>query len=281
MQIDIICPLYQAEKYLVKLDKSIRKQENVNIHEIRYIVTKSEDHTEELLKKMQANYCVIGKEEFSHSLTREKEAFHSTADILVFITQDIKIEKKDWLYHLTKDIASGKVAAAYSRQLCDNDSIEKYTREKNYPNQSKVISKEDIEQLGLETFFFSDASSAICREIFVKLKGYDGKDLPISEDMYLAYKLIMNGYQIKYCADSEVIHSHQFTLKQLYNRYKLTGKFFKQNAYLDKYGTNQSGGKMAMYIFKRILQDKNVKAMIRFLPDMAARWVGMKIGKMK
>ncbi len=49
------------------------------------------------------------------------------------------------------------------------------------------------------------------------------------------HKLIMDGYKIKYCADSKVIHSHNFTLKQLYKRYYDTGKFLKENSYLDKY----------------------------------------------
>ena len=97
--------------------------------------------------------------------------------------------------------------------------------------------------------------------------------------MYIAYKIIMNGYRIKYCADSVVYHSHKFTLKQLYKRYYDTGRFFKQENYLDKYGTNKSGGGLAKYILKRAIQDKNIKVLLRFIPDMAARFLGMKMGK--
>lgn len=132
----------------------------------------------------------------------------------------------------------------------------------------------------LKAFFFSDASSAIKRDVFLKLKGYDGKDLPISEDMYIAYKMIMNDYVIKYCADSKVIHSHNFTLKQLYDRYYLTGKFFKENDYLNQYKVNNSGFAMAKYVLKRALQEKNGKVLIQFLPNMSARFLGMKMGKM-
>ena len=231
MTVDIICPLYNAEKYINNLHNSLLKQKNVEIKNIRYILTKSKDNTEKILKELtNCIYSVIQPEEFSHSLTREQEAFKSNADILVFITQDVIIERTDWLYNLTKDIENGKVDACYSRQLCNNNSIEKYTRKSNYPSESKIVSKDDIEKLGLKTFFFSDAASAIKRETFIKLKGYDGKKLVISEDMYIAYKLIMNGYKIKYCADSEVVHSHNFTLKQQYKRYYDTGRFFKENS---------------------------------------------------
>ena len=281
MTIDIICPLYNAEKYLENLHKSLLKQENVNLKNIMYILTKSKDNTEKILEKLDnCIYSVIEAKEFSHSLTREKEAFKSDADIIVFITQDVIIERTDWLYNLTKDIENGKVDACYSRQLCNNNSIEKYTRESNYPSESKIVSKNDIEKLGLKTFFFSDASSAIKIETFVKLNGYDGKKLLISEDMYIAYKLIMNGYKIKYCADSEVVHSHNFTLKQQYKRYYDTGKFFKENDYLNKYKVNQSGGSLAKYILKRAWQDKNWKVLVQFVPNMAARFIGMKMGKL-
>ena len=176
MTIDIICPLYNAEKYIKNLHKSILKQENVKLNNIRYVLTEGKDNTEEILKKLDnCTYIVIEPKEFSHSLTREQEAYKSDADIIVFITQDVIIERTDWLYNLTKDIENGQVDACYSRQLCNNNSIEKYTRESNYPSKSKIVSKEDIKELGLKTFFFSDASSAIKRETFVKLNGYDGE----------------------------------------------------------------------------------------------------------
>ncbi len=229
MTVDIICPLFNAECFIENLHKSILKQQKVKINKIHYILTESQDETENVLKKNKLNYKKIEKKNFSHSLVREKAAFESQADIVVFITQDIEIKNDEWLYELIKDI-NNDIVACFSRQIAKTDNIEKYTREKNYPATSYVVSKEDISTYGLKAFFFSDASSAIKRDVFVNLNGYDQKDLPISEDMYIAYKVIMAGYKIKYCAESVVYHSHNFSLKELYNRYKLTGKFFKENA---------------------------------------------------
>lgn len=279
MTVDIICPLYQAENYIVSLHQSLLKQKNVKINKIQYILTKSADRSEEILKKNNLNYEVIEKKVFSHSLVREKAALKSEADIICFISQDIVIESDNWLEKLVKPIIEGKVEATYSRQLTKFNNIEKYTRECNYPDKSMIKSKKDINKLGLKTFFFSDASSAIKTDIFKKLNGYDGKNLPINEDMYLAYKLIMNDYKIKYCADSIVYHSHKFSLKELYDRYKLTGIFLKENTYLDKYGTTSSGSGMAKYILKRILQEKRFSLLFGYPFDMAARLFGMKVGK--
>ena len=75
------------------------------------------------------------------------------------------------------------------------------------------------------TFFFSDASSAILKDVFIKLNGYDNKDLPTNEDMYFAYKLIMNGYRIEYASKSKIIHSHDLSFNETVKRYSDIGKF--------------------------------------------------------
>lgn len=278
--IDIICPLYKGSEYILPLYQSIKEQKGVNINEILFILTNTNDQSEEILKNNHINYEKIEKKDFSHSRTRERAGLKSKADILVFITQDIIIPSNLWLHNLTKDIISGRCDASYSRQIArDSSTIEKYTREKNYPENSYLVSKKDISGRGLNTFFFSDAASAVRKETFVKLNGYDNKDFPTNEDMYLAHKLIINGYKIKYAADSIIIHSHNFSLKELYHRYYAIGLFFKENSYLDGYGTNKSGSGMAKYILKRSLKEMNIPVLIRFFPDMIVRFIGMKMGR--
>ena len=211
MSIDIICPLYNAEEYILELHHSILRQKNVNINKIEYILTRSSDDTELILKENNISYKLIEAADFSHSRTREEAAMNSKADIIVFITQDIKINRSDWLQELVKPIEEGYVEATFSRQIAKDNHIEKYTREKNYPKTSYVVSKTDIPKMGLRAFFYSDASSAVRRDIFVLLNGYDGKDLPTNEDMYFANKLITSGYKIRYCSESEVLHSHHLS----------------------------------------------------------------------
>lgn len=278
MKVEIICPLYNAENYIENLHDNILKQKNVDFS-VRYLLTESTDQTESILKSKKLNYNKIEKKDFSHSLTRELAARNSKADIIVFISQDVEPSDENWLYYLVKDIIDGSVSATYSRQITKFNNLEKYTREKNYPKESKIVSKDDINDLGLKAFFFSDAASAIKKEVFEQLNYYDNKRLPINEDMYIAHKLITNGYKIKYCSDSIIYHSHNFKLKELYNRYKLTGQFFKENSYLDDYGTTDSGIKLATYVFKRIMQEGRIVLLFRYPFDMGARFIGMKAGK--
>ena len=35
---------------------------------------------------------------------------------------------------------------------------------------------------------------------------------------------------------------------------------------------------MALYVLKRAIQDKNIPVLIQFIPNMAARFLGMKMG---
>lgn len=279
MTVDIICPIYKGEHFLTRLIDSLKKQKDVEIKNIRFVLTDTGDGSENILKENNLAYTKISPKAFSHSLSRENEAKKSDADIIVFITQDVDIQSDVWLKNLIAPIENGECVASFSRQITKFNNIEKYTREKNYPAESYFNSIDDVKNKGLKTFFFSDASSAILNKTFKELGYYDGKVLPTNEDMYIAYKVINAGYKIKYCADSVVYHSHNFTLKEVYKRYYLTGLFMEENNYLDKYGTTKTGGGLAKYVLKRALKDFNIKVLFRFLPDMYSRWLGMKKGK--
>lgn len=280
MKVDVICPLYKGKEYIEQLYENIIKQKNVDINEIHFILSDTFDESENILKNLDVKYSKINVKDFSHSRTREEAINNSKSDIIVLITQDIEITNENWLKNLITPIENGKVSATYSRQISKFNNIEKYTREFNYPEKSFIKSRNDIDKMGLKTFFSSDASSAILRKDFVELNGYDGKDLPTNEDMYFSYKLIMNNKKIMYVADSVIYHSHNFSLKQIYDRYKLTGIFFKENSYLNEYKANKAGASLATYILKRIIKDKKIKLLFRYPFDMGARFIGMKVGKL-
>ena len=92
MDISIICPIYNGEKYIESLNNSLINQKNIKEFEIKYLLTESKDKSEDKLKQINAKYELIKSEEFSHSFTREKAAFEAEGDIIVFITQDILIK---------------------------------------------------------------------------------------------------------------------------------------------------------------------------------------------
>ena len=115
--------------------------------------------------------------------------------------------------------------------------------------------------------------------IYKKVDGYDGLDLLTNEDMYLAYKLINNGYKIMYNAEACVIHSHDYKFKTLFKRYFDQGVFLKDNSYLLDYKANDSAIELLKFVVKESIKENNYKAFFNIIPNFGARFLGNKFGQ--
>lgn len=284
IDIDIVCPIYKGFHYLKPLVDSFYSQENINIINIIFAITNSNDdemnQIREFVTENHIKYFEVSQTEFSHSLIREKAIReYCTSNIVVMISQDIKLTNDSVFYNLVKDIASGETVYNYARQICTNKSIERYIRAKNYPEKSYIVTQNDIEKMQLMAFFSSDACSAYDRNTFISLNGYGGYDVMMGEDMLYSKIILEAGLKKKYCADAIIDHSHKYTLKQLYKRYYDTGIFHKIVKVFDKYKSVDSGVKLAIYVLLQALKHFDIRTMIRWLPDMTSRYLGMKKGK--
>lgn len=282
--VDVVCPIYKGYNYLEPLYNSIRNQNNVNICRIIMPITDSGDSEmdkiREFVRKNNIIYFEISEGSFSHSLTRQKAIEdYCASNIVIMISQDIIPTNNDVFYNLTKDIYEGNSVYNYARQICTNKSIEKYIREKNYPKESFFVTKDDIVSKQLMAFFASDACSAYNRTVFVELGGYGGFNVMMNEDQLYSKIILEAGYKKKYCADSIVEHSHKYTLKQLYKRYYDTGKFYKNVKLFDEYKSTNTGVSLAFYVLKQALKHFDIPVLFRWLPDMMARYLGMKKGR--
>lgn len=285
-EIDFFCPLYNSSKYLDRIFDGLKKQQNIILKNIVFSVTESSDDTIEHLKRLmkennnlRIKYFEVKKEEFSHSLTREKAIIdYCESDRVVLLSDDVIINNENVFFELTKDL-SNSIVHTFARQITTSRGIEKYTREKNYPQKSYVVSESDIEKMQIKAFFSSDACAGYYRPIFIKIGGYDHKNIKVSEDMYYVRKSLMLGYSIKYCADAIVIHSHDFSFRQLYERYFDIGTFFKQNPEFKSYRTTDSGIKLAFFILFQSIKHFDFKTIFRWGPDMIIRYIGKKRGE--
>ena len=111
------------------------------------------------------------------------------------------------------------MAAAYARQPPDKDCdiIERYTRSFNYPKESSVKTKADLDRLGIKTFFCSDVCAAYRRDLFEELGGFESPVI-FNEDMFFATNAIEHGYGVAYAAEAKVVHSHNYTMRQQFHR---------------------------------------------------------------
>lgn len=278
---DVVCPLYCADKYIDGLIAGIKSQVGIRLVNVVFPLTEEGDTrlVKEKIESAGFKYFSVEPENFSHSLTRERAVFdYCQSDIVIMLSQDVNVCNADAFCELASAI-SERVIYAYGRQVCRKKTIEYYVREKNYGESSQIVSSEDVESLQLKAFFASDAFSAYYRPAFLDLNGYDGAHMMMSEDMYYAKKALDAGYCKGYVASAVVEHSHKLTLKQLYARYFETGKWFAEHPEFDGYKTTDTGLKLALYVLGRAICTFNIPVIFRWLPDMTARYLGMKKGK--
>lgn len=201
----------------------------------------------------------IDKKDFNHANTRNI-VLNYEADYYLFMTQDALPCDETLLESLLKAFVDDDVVVSYARQIPYNDAniCEYYSRSTNYPAQSKVKSKQDIKSMGIKAYFSSDSCAMYRGDYFRSVGGFT-KDLNASEDMEFAARAIWDNKKIAYCAEARVFHSHNYTLKSLFKRYLLIGKFMKQNAWIEQSvasikPTNSLGKEFALgelrYIFK-------------------------------
>lgn len=224
MVVDVIIPVYKPDSSFFKL---IEKLETQTVPVRRIIVMNTEEKyfeqliygTKFLEQHRQVVVSHLSKKEFDHGRTRAKGVGKSDAEIFVMMTQDAMPEDSRLIENLTAAFLAEDVAAAYARQLPAEDAgpVERYMRNFNYPEDSRVKSLEDLSELGIKTYFCSNVCCAYRRDIYDKLGGFVRHAI-FNEDMLYAAKAIQAGYRIAYVAQARVVHSHNYTCGQYFHR---------------------------------------------------------------
>ncbi|MFQ9510731.1 MAG: glycosyltransferase family 2 protein [Lachnospiraceae bacterium] len=219
LTVDVIIPTYKpGEKYKRLLERL--QTQSYPADKIIIINTEKKYYEEnKFLHLSQMELIHIKAEEFDHGGTRNAAVLKSDSDLILFLTDDAVPENDKLIENIVKAFENKNVAAAYGRQLpaFDCSIIERYTRSFNYPDQSFIKSKADMEQMGIKTFFCSNVCAAYRREVYDALGGFPTKTI-FNEDMIFTAKLIRAGYSVAYVADARVIHSHNLTGIQQFHR---------------------------------------------------------------
>lgn len=220
MTVDVLIPSYRPGERLEKLIQKILGQ-SYPVGKIIVMNTERAYFPEGLegkYEKVEVHH--LAKAEFDHGGTRDRGILLSKADVVVCMTQDA-MPKNQWLIErLLEPFADERVWAAYARQLPAEgcSEIERYTRSFNYPTESCRKGQKDLQRLGIKTFFCSNVCAAWRREPYLSLGGFVKRTI-FNEDMIYAGKVIQNGGLIAYCAQAEVIHSHNYSAMQQFHRY--------------------------------------------------------------
>lgn len=230
MSVIAFIPTLNAEKTFQQLLESIECQ-SLPITAV-IIDSGSDDQTLFIAQQFRYRVKSIARSEFNHANTRNISLTYE-ADYYLFMTQDAIPYDEHLIATLMKAFDDPDVVIAYARQLpkSDADPIEKFARETNYPPHSYIKSQEELPILGIKTFFCSD-SCAMYRGSYFRSMGGFTPNLNTNEDMEFAARSIMDGKKIAYCAEAKVIHSHRFSMIDIWKRYREIGIFFANHQWI-------------------------------------------------
>jgi len=170
-------------------------------------------------KQLVIRLMHIQKEAFDHGGTRHMAASMLHGDRILFLTQDALPTNRFLIERLLVPFENPQVCAAYARQLPRQDckELERYSRSFNYPPQSRIKTDEDLQTMGIKAFFCSNVCAMYRRSAYEELGGFERHTI-FNEDMIFAGRLIQSQKAIAYCADAEVIHSHNYSGIQQFHR---------------------------------------------------------------
>ena len=219
MKADVIIPVYKPDQRLHALLERLRKQ---TVQPGKILLMNTEERYFdpgicEGIAGVEVHH--VPKAQFDHGGTRHQAVQYSDADILVFMTQDAMPKDRHLLEELIRPLTEGKASVSYARQLPAPDcrELERYTRAFNYPPQSCIKSAEDLEWLGIKTFFCSNVCAAYLRRDYDAMGGFIRKTI-FNEDMIMAGRMIQSGKRIAYTAQARVVHSHNYTGSMQFHR---------------------------------------------------------------
>ncbi len=221
--VDVIIPTYKPGEKFIKIMECLARQ---TCPPNRIIVMNTEQKYFDRLTygtsfSHYKNVFVrhLAKREFDHGRTRNSGVARSEAEVFIMMTQDAVPADEFLIEELLRGLEPENVAVAYGRQLADETccEAEKFTRNFNYPEQKAVKTKEDLEKLGIKTFFCSNVCAAYKRDIFDSLGGFV-KHTIFNEDMIYAAGAVFAGYGIAYQPDARVYHSHNYSNAEQFRR---------------------------------------------------------------
>ena len=278
----LLCiPTYNAGNLWNKWIKAYESQ-SVTADQVIVIDSSSSDDTVKLAKDAMFSVFSIPQSEFNHGGTRNQAVrfAENFADILVFMTQDAILASPDSLEKLLVPFSDPEVAAVCGRQLPHHNAtpLAAHTRYFNYPSESRVRTMADISALGIKTAFMSNSFAAYRLSVFDKLGGFPDNTI-LAEDMYLTAKMILSGYKVAYCAEATVFHSHNYTLKQEFQRYFDTGVFQQEQKWIQqKFGRAASEGKRFVLSELKFLSIKSPLLIPKAILSTLAKLIGFKLG---
>lgn len=207
----IIIRCYNEREHIGKLLHGIDEQSMAD-YEVLLVDSGSTDGTLEIAKQYSVDDIIhIDPQKFSFGRALNYGCEAATGDFCVFASAHVYPKRRDWLERLLEKFEDPDIALVYGKQRGNEETKfpEKRVFKRWFPD-------EDIDYQ--ESPFCNNANAAIRRELWEEFP-YD-EDLTGLEDLDWAKRVQNEGHEISYASDAEIIHVHDETSKEIFNRYR-------------------------------------------------------------
>jgi rhamnosyltransferase len=277
----VIIPTLNAGAYLDEMIPALEAQA-LPPSSILVIDSGSRDETVERFRAFGAEVVGLGERPFNHGGTRRYGTeLRPRARFFILQTHDAVPAGPDAFVNLLRAFDDPCTGMAYGRQLPRRQAraIERHARLFNYPPTSAVRSYSDRVGLGVKTIFCSDSFAAYRADALHDVGGFP-EDAYFAEDQVLAAQILRKGYQLAYCADAAVTHSHGYTLVEDFRRYFDVGVWHgRDRSLIEEFGRAEGEGMRFLRSELAYLLRKTPLSLPSALVRTLAKYAGYKLGQ--
>jgi glycosyltransferase involved in cell wall biosynthesis len=214
----IVIRAFNEEHHLGRLLSGINQQSYQDF-EVIVVDSGSTDSTVEIANQGSARVVSIDPAEFTFGRSLNTGIAAASGELIVIVSAHCYPVFPDWLEQLLKPFEDDQVASSYGKQRgAETNHFSEHQFFYNYfPTSSQMNQGQP---------YTHNANAAIRRSLWEK-HPYSER-LTGLEDIAWSSWAKEQGYSIAYVAEAEVIHSHQETFQQVYNRYRREAIAMKQ-----------------------------------------------------
>lgn len=278
----VIIPVYNPDDKFNRLLDMLQKQSVKNLSVL--LIDSGTKHEYQNDIRHSASFIIkqIPSNEFNHGGTRQLGIdMYPNNDIYVFLTQDAILVDEYSIENLLTCFDDATVGCAYGRQLPHSNAtfFSRIARINNYGEESYIRSFEDRKKYGMKTCFLSNSYAAYRKQAIFAVRGFPTNTI-LSEDMYVAAKMLISGWKIAYNANSQVFHSHNYSIWQEFKRYFDIGVFHARENWINEtFGQAEGEGlRFVKKELKAILHDKPFLICEMLLRD-GIKFIGYRLGR--
>jgi glycosyltransferase involved in cell wall biosynthesis len=219
VEASIVIRCYNEREHIGRLLYGVFEQQ-ADDFEVILVDSGSTDGTIEIAEKYPITEIVhIPPEKFSFGRALNYGCEASRGDFCIFISAHCYPRRVDWIERLLEKFDDDDIAMVYGKQRGGGQT--KFSERQIF---RRWFPDEDIDyQL---TPFANNANAAIRRSLWKEFP-YD-EELPGLEDLDWGKRIKEHGYEISYASEAEIVHIHDETAQEIFNRYRREAIAHKQ-----------------------------------------------------